>query len=202
MFNELSTLAPKRRKTRRHCNSQVKFMKIHDLACPKPHISSSNIDDYFMCFQDPLLDLIFLNLLATLSQNWRFREPLRAQLGPKWHPKSPNWHQKAWKKHKMWLKIRPPNASASKFLVQSSPKDHFGWFCSHFRRFWRILSSFLIQLCILLKDLFKDCGDICAWLLLHHFHQKCNPLNALPRASKELCQIKVAPHVILKNIRQ
>ena len=34
-------------------------MKTQDLACPKPHISASKIDDFLMFFRDPLLDLSF-----------------------------------------------------------------------------------------------------------------------------------------------
>ena len=40
IFEGFSILLRKRRKTRRHCNSPLKLMKIHDLACPKPHIFS------------------------------------------------------------------------------------------------------------------------------------------------------------------
>ena len=48
-----------------------------------------------MCFQDPLLDLIFLDFLLTWCQNARFWDPLGAQLGPEWRPKSPNWRPRA-----------------------------------------------------------------------------------------------------------
>ena len=69
IFEGFSILLRKRRKTRRRCNSQLKLMKFHDLACPKPHISSSNFNEISMFFQDPLLDIIFLDFLASCCDN-------------------------------------------------------------------------------------------------------------------------------------
>ena len=53
--------------------------------------NSINNSYVFWCL---ILDVIFWDFGASWCQNSRFWDPLGAQLGTKWRPTSPKWHQK------------------------------------------------------------------------------------------------------------
>ena len=55
-----------------------------------PHKMSVKISYIFWCL---IVGLILWDFGATWCQKARFWEPLGAQLGPKWRPKSPKWRQ-------------------------------------------------------------------------------------------------------------
>ena len=134
-------------------------MKIHDLACPKPHISSSNINVFFMLFQDPLLDLIFLEFLVTWCQSALFWEPLGVQLGTKIAPKSAKWQPKARKiifRAALAMLLEP-------ICFQSSCRSAPG---HHFFRFGMDFSKCLTDFDIILVQ-----------IPMHFWRQICKPLK-------------------------
>ena len=134
-------------------------MKIHDLACPKPHISASNIHDFFMCFQDPLLDLIFLIFLATWCQSALFWESLGVPLGTKIVPKPDKWQPKARKiifRAALAMLLEPICFQSS---CRSAPGHHF---CRFGMDFSRLLTDFDI---------------ILVQIPMHFWRQICKPLK-------------------------
>ena len=78
---------------------------------------------FFWCL---ILDVISRDFSAAWCQNYRFWEPLGAQLAPKWHTKSPKWCQIGEENH-TWCSHFPfLDFLASKRYIRASATLHSG----------------------------------------------------------------------------
>ena len=134
-------------------------MNIHDLACPKPHISTSNVDEIFMFFQEPLLDPFF-------SIFWR----LGAKMLDFGSPLPPSWAKSGAQNRPIGAKVASKNfggCSLFEVLEASLCLDRFRYAPGyHFCRLWIDLSWFLI-----------DVGIMLVQSSMHFWRQICKPLK-------------------------
>ena len=144
---------------------------------------SNKISLIFLCL---ILGLIFWEFGATWCQKARFWEPLGAQLGskwrpksPKWRPKSPKWRQKSQKKHPMRsLFVVLENDLLPRSLSERSWAPFlriFDGFWPHFRWFFRFLARFWVSI----------------WAIVLHAAQNRRVVwlqNSSKRKCKELAQ--------------
>ena len=89
------------------------------------HKMSIKISYIFWCL---ILGLIFWDFGATWCQKARFWEPLGAQLGPKWRPKSPKWCQNAQKKYPGRSLFGRSGTNMLPGSLRSALDHHFGRF--------------------------------------------------------------------------
>ena len=95
---------------------------------------------FFWCL---ILDLIFRHFGASSYQNGRFWDPLGAQLGTKWRPKSPKWCQNA---SQFCFPRSPFSWPTSKVLsgaVLGTISSDFWWILTPFSRIFLIFNQIL-----------------------------------------------------------
>ena len=85
---------------------------------PNPLILGTNFNQFLMFFRVSFSDTLFSSFFQHDTQKHDFWTPLGIQLGPKWHPISAKWHQKAPKKHKIATLLGGPGKNMFFFKPQ------------------------------------------------------------------------------------
>ena len=78
---------------------------------PKPSHFGTNFRSNFDVFRVSFSDTLFSSFFQHDTQKHDFWTPLGIQLGPKWHPKSAKWCQKARKKHRCASLLGEPEST-------------------------------------------------------------------------------------------